>query len=105
MIDEPNKELDMPVMEDEDFESFYSKICEEFGGEPQSEEDYLKELMTGEEQPSEEAPAGDAPDYADQPKNAAPVKKDHSIRNLTILVVLEVLGIIGVAGWWILRLL
>ena len=105
MIDEPNKELETTTMSDEDFESFFSEICEEFGEDPQSEEEYLKEMLSDGKAPSAEPAAPETPDYADQHKNAAPVKKDHSIRNLTILVALEVLGIIGVALWWVLRLL
>ena len=104
MIDEPNKELDTPVMDDEDFELFYSKICDEFGDKPQSQEEYLKEMLSGED----EAAGAEAPEEqagTAEKKQAAPVKKDHSIRNLTVLIVLEVLGILGVAAWWILRLL
>ena len=104
MRNDPNQDLQTLNQQDADFEAFYADILDEFGEETTSEEDFLKELMM---EPSQEdvRPAADHHAYADRQKKEAPLKKDHSIRNLTILIFMELLGIVGVAAWWIIRLL
>ena len=109
MIDDPKQELQnlqeqLHALEqkDEEFEDFYAGILEEFGKKTPNEEDYLKDLLT--DKPKNSRPVH-TNTYADQQKKTPPVKKDHSIRNLTILIVIELLGIGGVVAWWLLRLL
>ena len=95
-MDTPEKELLTPEETPEDFESVYASLLEEFGEQPEAE---------GEEAPEQqsEAPDPDRNAYAD--KQVPPAKKDNSIRNLTVLIILELLAIAGVIGWWISRLL
>lgn len=114
MFEDSNKELKFLEEEllaldkkDEEFEAFYAEIFEEYGEKTPSEEDFLKDLLT--EKPKRTAQAQRSQPaahnaYADQ-KKTAPVKKDHSIRNLTIIIILELMGIAGVAAWWLIRLL
>lgn len=110
-MSEPNKELreleeQLHALEhkDDEFESFYAGILAEFGEKTPNEEEYLKGLMA--DKPRNSRPAHvNTNTYADKQRKAAPVKKDHSIRNLSILIVLELLGIGGVIAWWLLRLL
>ena len=110
-MNEPNKELQdleeqLRALEhkDDDFEDFYAGILAEFGEKTPNEEDYLKGLMKEKPKAARPAPVN-TNTYADKQRKAAPVKKDHSIRNLSIVIVLELLGIGGVIAWWILRLL
>ena len=110
MIDDPKKELQNLEAElqalnkrDDEFEAFYADILAEFGEKTPSEEDYLKGLLT--EEPKRSRPVNNTTTYVDKQKKAAPVRKDNSIRNLTILIIIELLGIGGVVAWWLLRLL
>ena len=105
MFENPNKNMeDMEQQllaaenEAEDFESFFAQIMDEFGDKSAAED---KETQN--DQPEERNEA--APVCQDKQAKAAPVKKDHSIRNLTALIVLELLGIAGVAAWWVMKLL
>ena len=86
-MDTPEKETLTPEETAGDFESVYTYLLEEFGEQPQPEE---TEPAEGSETHSDDVP---------------PAKKDNSIRNLTVLIILELLGIAGVIGWWISRLL
>ena len=127
MFDDPKKELKRleeqllaAEMSDDDFERFYEEIYDEFGEkEPAAQEDdYLKDLL--EDVPvrnysnnygkTPQASAAKKPQasrdtYTDSSRYAAPVKKDRSIRTLTIIACLETLGIVGVVLWWVLRIL
>ena len=113
MFDDPKKELQALEEElqalskkDEDFEDFYAKIYDEFGDKTPSEEDIVRELLNDHPQKQEVPPAaGSDSTYADKEKKAVPEKKDNSIRNLCLLISLELLGIAGVAAFWFLRLL
>ena len=104
MSKNPNRELDALeeklLAADEDFEDFYAQILAEFGEKP---EDAVEAPMQIPEKAVEEVPVPNA--YADKHQKAAPMKKDHSIRNLIIFIIIELMGIAGVALWWILRLL
>ena len=107
MFDEPKKELnDLDAVlqsldqKDEFFEDFYAQILEEYGDAPA-------------EQPVREAPPAAAPVQKAQPadsayadkKKAPPVKKSNAVRNLSIVVIAELLGIAGIAAYWFFRLL
>ena len=105
MFDDPKKELQqleeqlLALEPDEDFERFYEDIYSEFGEEPADENGPMQDLKL--ETPRR--PQSNA--YSDSTRYAAPVKKDNSIRNLTILACVETLGIVAVVLWWVLRLL
>ena len=96
MNENPNKIL---FSTDEEFEQFYAQIVAEFGDTPAQEPELPREPAAV----SQPAPVPNA--YADRQHQAVPLKKDRSIRNLTILIVIELLGIAAVAAWWVLRLL
>ena len=101
MFDDPQKELKRLEEEllkltekDEKFERFYQEIFDEYG-------------------PTEEkAAAAPAPKpvkktkstYADAPRAVAP-KKKKSGKGLVILVCVELAGIFGIIGYWLMRLL
>lgn len=105
-LQELEKHLHNLDNKDEDFEDFYAKIFDEFGDKTPSEEDTIKELLA-EHPPRKVQPSGKGKvTYADnKQKQAESVKKDKSIPALTVLIVVELLGIVGVAAWWILHLL
>lgn len=105
MFDDPKKELQeledqlLALEPDEDFERFYEDIFQEFGTEPTEEQTHMKNLL--DEFPIQKQTGT----YVDNSRFAEPVKKDNSIRNLTIVACLETLGIIGIVLWWLLRLM
>ena len=119
MFDDPKKELQWMEEQllaekddDDDFELFYKEILDEFGEkEPAAAEDtYLKDLLDDVPVHSTSGSYGQKPQntrntYADSTRYAAPVKKDKSIRTLTVIACLETLGIVGVVIWWLLRIL
>ena len=99
MFDDPQKELKRLEEEllkltekDEKFERFYQEIFDEYG-------------------PTEDVPAAPAPKpvkkvkntYADAPRAVAP-KKKKSVKGLVILVCVELAGIFGIIGYWLMRL-
>lgn len=100
MFDDPQKELKRLEEEmlkltetDEKFERFYQDIYDEFG-------------------PTEEEPAAPAAKpvkkpkrtYADAPRAVAP-KKKKSVKGLVVLICVELAGIFGIIGYWLMRLL
>ena len=97
MFDNPRKELERleeellkNSPEDEDFEGFYQDVFDEFG-------------------PTEETPAASqikwlGRTYADIPRAVAPEQKQR-VAGLVVLICLELVGIAGVAAWWLLRIL
>ena len=100
MFDDPQKELKrleeellLHEQKDEEFERFYHDIFEEFG-------------TAEEEQPRAVAP--EAPKkksaYADTPRAVAPAKKKRNT-GLVITLCLEILGILGVAAYWLMKFL
>ena len=108
MFDDPKKalvaleeELLAVESKDEAFERFYAEILAEYGEKEEPEEDYLKDII--EEIPSlaEEGPNA----YRDQSRPAAVPQPEKSNAPLVVLLCLECLGIVGVAAWWIARLL
>ena len=103
MFDNPQKELkrlEEELLKDQlpedEFEKFYQEIYEEFGS-------------AEEESTSDTVPVRAAVTrintYSDAPRAVAPKKKDKSIRNLTIAVCLECVGIAAIVLWWVLRIL
>ena len=101
MFDDPQKELKRLEEEllkltekDEKFEHFYQEIFEEYG-------------------PAEDEPAAPVAKpvkkpkstYADAPRAVAPKKKKKSVKGLVILICVELAGIFGIVGYWLMRLL
>lgn len=105
MFDDPKKELQqleeqlLALEPDEDFERFYEEIYGEFGEDAPEESTQMQNLLV--EKPNR----AHANTYTDATRYAAPVKKDNSIRNLTILACVETAGIVAVVLWWVLRLM
>ena len=108
MFEDPKKELtDLDAVlrsldqKDEVFEDFYAKILDEFGGGTPAPEQNRKAPRPAapvqDPQPADSA-------YADR-KKAPPAKKDKSVRNLSILIIMELLGIAAVAAYWCWRLM
>ena len=100
MFDDPQKELKrleeqlLQCRTDDDaFEQFYQEILKEFG--PGTEQ----------KKPRTAAFGGKAGAYKDAPRAVAAKKKEKGVRGLIILICLELLGIAGVALWWLQRLL
>ena len=103
MFDDPKKELKRLEEEllkeeqpDDEFEKFYREIYEEFG--PGEEE---QKPVAAPARPA----APRASTYADTPRAVVPKKKDKSIRNLTVAICLECVGIAAIVLWWVLQLL
>ena len=101
MFDDPQKELKRLEEEllqheqkDEEFERFYHDIFEEFG--------------TAEEEEQPRAVAPQAPKkksaYADTPRAVAPAKKKRNT-GLVITLCLEILGIVAVGAYWLMKFL
>ena len=109
MFDDPKKELVrleellLEEEKDEDFERFYSDIFAEFGADPQ--EDAGEPQHTAEPRNTAPKAAPRKNTYSDTARSVPAVKKDHSIRNLGILAILEAAGIVALVLWWILRIL
>ena len=104
MFDNPQKELkrlEEELLKDEvqvdDFEQFYQEIYEEFGP--------VEEEQTPKAAPVRPVAAPRHDTYADTPRAVAPRKKSKAIRNLTVLVCLESLGIAAVVLWWLVKIL
>ena len=103
MFDDPKKELQRLEEEllkydqkDEEFERFYQDIFREFGEQ---------------EEPRAVAPQAKRPanaprnmTYADTPRAVAATPKK-SNKGLVILLLIEIAGILGVAGYWLLKFL
>ena len=102
MFDDPKKELQRLEDEllkfdqkDDDFEKFYQDIFREFGETeepravaPQAKKANVPRNMT----------------YADTPRAVAAEPKK-SNKGLVILLLIELAGILGVAGYWLLKFL
>jgi len=103
MFDDPKKELERLEEEllkyeqkDEEFERFYADIFQEFG-EPEE-----PRAVAPEKKRSAAAPRNMT--YADTPRAVAPAKKK-SNKGLVILLCMELIGILGVAGYWLAKFL
>ena len=103
MFDDPKKELQRLEEEllkheqkDDDFERFYQDIFREFG-EPEQARAVAPETKNPANAPRKMT-------YADTPRAVAPAKKK-SNRGLLILLCIEIAGILGVAGYWLLKFL
>ena len=103
MFDDPKKELERLEAEllkyeekDEEFEQFYADIFQEFG-EPE-------ETQTAAPEKVRSAAAPRNMTYADTPRAVAPAKKKRN-KGLLILLAVEVAGILGVAGYWLMKFL
>ena len=101
MFDDPQKELKRLEEEmlklteaDEKFERFYQEIYEEYG--PTDEEQT--------EAPAEKPVKQVKRTYADAPRAVAP-KKKKSVKGLVITVCVEMVGILAIVGYWLMRLL
>ena len=129
MFDRPDRELQRleeellrSEMTDDEFETLYDEIYEEFGPE---EEDFLADSPVNPvrirnyannygrtEQPRNPAPrgyrTGTAPAYGgemDDSRYVAKPGKEKSLTGLVITACLECLAIAGVVLWWLLRIL
>ena len=103
MFDDPKKELERLAEEllkfeqkDDEFERFYKDIFNEFGGA---------------EEPRAVAPKAKNPanaprnmTYADTPRAVAAEPKK-SNKGLLILLLIEIAGILGIAGYWLMKFL
>ena len=99
MFDDPKKEL--KKLEDEllkqetpedDFESFYKDILEEFGTDVEQTAVPAKPRQPGKK----------ASTYADTPRAVAPKKK--SLKGLVAIVTLECIGIAALIAYWIVQI-
>ena len=102
MFDDPKKELERLEEEllkfeqkDDEFEKFYQDIFSEFGGaeEPRAVAPQVKKAN---------APRNMT--YADTPRAVAAEPKK-SNKGLVILLLIEIAGILGVAGYWLMKFL
>ena len=105
MFDDPKKELQRLEEEllkyeqkDDEFERFYQDIFREFG-EPEAEE---TRAVAPEAKRSANAPRNMT--YADTPRAVAATPKK-SNRGLVILLLIEIAGILGIAGYWLMKFL
>ena len=99
MFDDPKKELkkledELLKQEDQDFESFYKGILEEFGTDLDK-----TAVPAGSGQPAKKAKSST---YADTPRAVAPQKKSNA--GLVAIVALESIGILALAAYWIVRI-
>ena len=101
MFDDPQKELKRLEEEllkltekDEKFERFYQEIFDEYG--PTEEKAAAAPASKPVKKPKST--------YADAPRAVAP-KKKKSVKGLVILVCVELAGIFGIIGYWLMRLL
>ena len=102
MSDTPKKKRPARRMTDEEFELFYADIYKEFGPQAEAAKTNLVQDVPVRKTPN---PAQKMPGSVEHPAQApAPVKKSNN-RGLIVLICLELLGIAGVAAWWVLRLL
>ena len=87
------EEAQVPFVErDEEFEAFYQDILKEFGP------DSKPRRKTSSTKKTAKANA-----YSDS--KPAKAKKEKGVKGLVITLCLEMLGIVGVVLWWILRIL
>ena len=94
-MSEPNRKRTVPHMTDEEFERFYAQIYAEFGPQSSGENtDLLKDVPVR----RIPGPYDEIPEEQAQPKQKG-------IAGLLVLICLELLGIAGVAAWWVLNLL
>ena len=119
MVDTPRNEMNeleetLKALEnkDEKFESFYADLLSEFGDEQETVKEAPSAAPVEEEIPGEfvfkQTPVGyvaNKEPYQDQKKAAPKQKKDRSIPVLTTIIILELLGIAGVAAYWFLKLM
>ena len=101
MFGDPKKELKKLEEEllkqgtpEEDFESFYQNILEEFGTDAEG-----KDIPAESRQPVKKVKPST---YADTPRAVAPKKK--RAKGLVAIVALESIGILALAAYWILRI-
>ena len=101
MFDDPKKELQRLEEEllkhdqkDDEFEQFYQDIFREFG-EPEEERAVA---------PEEKKSAPRNMTYTDTPRAVAAAPKK-SNKGLVILLLIEIAGILGVAGYWLMKFL
>ena len=101
MFDDPKKELQRLEEEllkhdqkDDEFEQFYQDIFREFG-EPEEERAVA---------PEEKKSAPRNMNYADTPRAVAAAPKKRN-KGLVILLIIEIAGILGVAGYWLMKFL
>ena len=103
MDNTPTRRRVAPKMTDEEFERFYAEIYKEFGPKDEVKNtDMLKDVPVRRIPGPYDEPAKKTVAYADRP---APRKKKQNVRGLVAIICLELLGIAGVAAWWVLRLL
>ena len=101
MFDDPKKELKKLEDEllkqetpEEDFESFYKDILEEFGTDVEA-----TDVPAESRQPAKKAKSST---YADTPRAVAPKKK--SLKGLVAIVALESIGIVALIAYWIVQI-
>ena len=101
MFDDPKKELQRLEEEllkhdqkDDEFEQFYQDIFREFG-EPEEARAVA---------PEEKKSAPRNMTYTDTPRAVAAAPKK-SNKGLVILLLIEIAGILGVAGYWLMKFL
>ena len=101
MFDDPKKELQRLEEEllkhdqkDDEFEQFYQDIFREFG-EPEE----VRAVA-----PEEKKSAPRNMTYTDTPRAVAAAPKK-SNKGLVILLLIEIAGILGVAGYWLMKFL
>ena len=101
MFDDPKKALQRLEEEllkhdqkDDEFEQFYQDIFREFG-EPEEERAVA---------PEEKKSAPRNMTYTDTPRAVAAAPKK-SNKGLVILLLIEIAGILGVAGYWLMKFL
>jgi len=99
-MSETNRKNTAPHMTDEEFERFYAEIYREYGPADSVENtDMLKDVPVR----RIPGPYDEVPEEV-HPEHAVHHKKEN-VRGLIVIICLELLGIAGVAAWWILRLL
>ena len=103
MFDDPKKELQRLEEEllkhdqkDDEFEKFYQEIFREFGT-PEETRAVAPEKKSPATSPRKMT-------YADAPRAVAPAPKK-SNKGLVILLCIEIAGILGVAGYWLMKFL
>ena len=106
MFDNPNEELKKPEDQllaveaaNDDFESFYSDILNEFGPETAPSK---QKSTSSQKKPSKNHPSSGKTTKSGKKKSH---KKKKGIKGLVITLCLETAGVIAVILWWVLRIL